>query len=234
MALSLPVAARVPGGRGRLPLAMTGSRSAFDRRLEAIEARVIELFGMVGEDLPRATRTLLDGGDDVARLLGGREQAVDALYLEAEELACREVLLQAPVGSDLRFLLSVLRIAPELERSHDLVMQVASGAGRIAGDALTPRAHALAERMGEVASGMWREAADCWYARDRRAAPALGDSAEEMGVLHASLTAELARGQMAIPVTMEMTIVARCYARLGAHAVNIARRVAYLAGQTDS
>jgi phosphate transport system protein len=215
-------------------LAVTGSRSDFDRRLEAIEARVIELFGMVGEDLPRATQALLAGGDDAVRLLGGREQAVDALYLEAEELACGEILLQAPVGSDLRFLLSVLRIAPELERSHDLVMQVASGAGRVGDDALTPRARALVVRMGEVASGMWREAADCWYARDRHAPPALGDSAAEMGGLHASLTAELARGQMAIPVTMEMTIVARCYARLGAHAVNITRRAAYLAGRAAS
>jgi phosphate transport system protein len=210
---------------------MTGSRSGFDRRLEAIEARVIELFGMVAEDLPGATRALLDGAEDAARLLGGREQAVDALYLEAEELACREVLLQAPVGPDLRFLLSVLRVAPELERSHDLVMQVASRTWCAAGDALTPSARALVERMGEVAYGMWRDAADCWYARDPRTAPALGGSAEEMSQLHASLTAELARGQMAIPVTMEMTVVARCYERLGAHAVNIARRVAFLAGQ---
>jgi hypothetical protein len=48
--------------------------------------------------------------------------------------------------------------------------------------------------------------------------------------LHASLTAELAAGGMRLPATMEMTLVARCYERLGAHAVNIARRVAYLAG----
>lgn len=51
-----------------------------------------------------------------------------------------------------------------------------------------------------------------------------------MGEIHASLTAELAAGRMTLPVTMEMTLVARCYERLGAHAVNIARRVAYLAG----
>ena len=48
--------------------------------------------------------------------------------------------------------------------------------------------------------------------------------------LHASLTAELAAGGMRLPVTMEMTLVARCYERLGAHAVNIARRVGHLAG----
>jgi phosphate transport system protein len=51
-----------------------------------------------------------------------------------------------------------------------------------------------------------------------------------MDELHASLIAELASGRMAVPVTMEMALVARDFERLGAHAVNIARRVVYLAG----
>ena len=51
-----------------------------------------------------------------------------------------------------------------------------------------------------------------------------------MDDLHSSLIAELASGQMAVPVAMEMALVARDYERLGAHAVNIARRVVYLAG----
>jgi phosphate transport system protein len=59
---------------------------------------------------------------------------------------------------------------------------------------------------------------------------ALRERDDEMDDLHASLIAELASGQMGIPVTMEMTLVARSYERLAAHAVNIARRVVYLAG----
>jgi phosphate transport system protein len=206
------------------------ARSEFDRRLEAIEAKVIELFGMVAEDLPRATQALLGGRSEAVRVLAERERVIDALYLEVEELAGREILLQAPVAADLRFLLCVLRIVPELERSHDLVMQIASRAGRVGGGDLSPRVRGLAGRMGDLASGMWRQAAESWYARDRSAASALGGRDEEMDELHASLTAELAAGRMTVPVTMEMTLVARCYDRLGAHAVNIARRVAYLAG----
>ena len=52
--------------------------------------------------------------------------------------------------------------------------------------------------------------------------------------LYASLIAELASGQMAVPVAMEMALVARDYERLGAHAVNIARRVVYLAGSAPN
>jgi phosphate transport system protein len=84
--------------------------------------------------------------------------------------------------------------------------------------------------MGSLASVMWRQAADSWYKRDRSAAVALSELDSEMDDLHASLVAELASGRMAIPVTMEMTLVARFYERLGDHAVNIARRVVYLAG----
>jgi len=55
-----------------------------------------------------------------------------------------------------------------------------------------------------------------------------------MDELHASLIAELASGQMAVPVAMEMALVARDYKRLGAHAVSIARRVIYLAGSAPN
>jgi phosphate transport system protein len=209
---------------------MGEQRQEFERELEAIEAKVIELFAMVAEDLPGATDALLTGNSEVIKALIEREQAIDALYPEIEGMANREILLQAPVASDLRFLLSVLRIVPELERSHDLVVQIATRANHILSDDLSPRCRGLVERMGNLASGMWRQAVDSWYQRDRSIAATLAERDDEMNELYASLTAELASGRMTLPVTMEMTLVARFYERLGDHAVNIARRVAYLAG----
>jgi phosphate transport system protein len=208
------------------------NRQEFQRELDGIEAKVIELFAMVAEDLPAATQALLTGSSEVLEKLAEREQVIDALYLEIEGLVNREILLQAPVASDLRFLLSVLRIVPELERSHDLVMQIASRANHILGEDLSPRCRGIIERMGRLASDMWRQAVDSWYQRDRSAASILDARDEDMDELYASLIAELASGRMAIPVTMEMTLVARFYERLGDHAVNIARRVVYLAGSS--
>jgi phosphate transport system protein len=212
---------------------MVGNRQEFQRELEGIEAKVIELFAMVAEDLPGATHALLSGNDEVLTALTEREHVINALYPEIEDMVNREITLQAPVASDLRFLLSVLRIAPELERSHDLVMQIAARANHHLSEDLSPRSRGLVERMGNVASRMWRQAADSWYQRDRAAAYALGERDDEMDELHASLIAELASGQMGIPVTMEMTLVARFYQRLSDHAVNIARRVVYLAGSAS-
>ena len=209
---------------------MVEHRQEFQRELEAIEAKVTGLFAMVAEDLPGATYALLSGNNEGLGVLAEREQVIDALYREIDNLASREILLQAPVASDLRFLLSVVRIVPELERSHDLVVQIASRAGRGLGEELSPGSRRLVERMGDLAWGMWRQVGDSWRHRDRSVALALGKRHEEMSELHPSLIAELASGRMTLPVAMEMTLVARCYERLGDHAVNLARRVIDLAG----
>jgi phosphate transport system protein len=209
---------------------MAEHRQEFQLALEAIEAKVIELFALVAGDLSGATDALLTGNNEIVKVLIEREQVIDALYPEIEALVNREIALQAPVASDLRFLLSVLRIVPELERSHDLLVDIARRADHVLGGSLSQRSRGLVERMGGLVSDMWRLAADSWYQRDRSAAAVLGERDDEMDELHAALMAELASGQMALPVTMEMTQVARDYERLAAHAVNIARRVIYLAG----
>jgi len=209
---------------------MVEHRQEFQVALEAIEAKVIELFALVAGDLAGATDALLTGNNEIVKVLLEREQVIDALYPEIEELVNRQIALQAPVASDLRFLLSVLRIVPELERSHDLLVDIGRRADHVLGGDLSPRSRGLVERMGNLVSDMWRQAADSWYQRDRSAAAVLEERDDEMDELHASLMAELASGRMTVPVTMEMTLVARFYERLGDHAVNIARRVIYLAG----
>ena len=213
---------------------MAEHRQEFERDLEAIEARIIELFAMVAEDLPEATKALLTGDNEILQRLTERNKAIGAVYTETEELANREILLQAPVADDLRFLLSVLRVLTEFELSHDLVVQIASRGNHFLTDDLSPRSRGIVERMGNLASDMWRQAADCWYQRDKSGAFALEDRDQEMDQLYSSLVGELASGSMTLPVTMEMTLVARFYERLGDHAVNIARRVVYLAGSAPA
>jgi len=212
---------------------MVEHRQEFHRELELIEANVVELFTMVAEDLPKATDALLSGNSELVQALAERDRAIDALYPRIEDLVDRELVLQAPMASDLRFLVSVLRVVPELERSHDLVVNIARRASYILSEDLSPRARGLVEQMGSLASQMWRDAVDCWCQRDRSAAVALDDRDDEMDEMFASLMAELGSGRMTLPVTMEMTLVARFYERLADHAVNIARRVVYLAGSVS-
>src|SRR5215472_13698001 len=208
-------------------------RQEFHRELGSIDAKVIELFTMVAEDLPRATDALLNGNSEAVRALAERDRIIDDLYPEIEELADHELLLQQPAASDFRLLISVLRVVPELERSHDLIVNIARRGNLILSQDLSARSRGLIEHMGKLAAEMWREAADCWSERDRSGAVALGERDDEMDELYASLMAELASGGMTLPVTMQLTLVARFYERLADHACNIARRVVYLAGRAS-
>jgi phosphate transport system protein len=207
---------------------MPQQRQAFQRELDVIDAKVTELFDLIVPDLARATYVLLSGNNGGVEVLAKHELVIDLLCPEIEELAKRAILLQAPVASDLRFLLCVLRILPELERSHHLVVQIAFRAAHIRSEDLSPHSRRLVERMGNLVSGMWRQAADSWYQPAHSAPAVLGERDDAMDELHASLMAELASGHVALPVAIEMTLVAPYYEHLADHALNIARRALYL------
>lgn len=201
-----------------------------DEQLRLIERKVVELFALVAEGIAAATDALLSGDRETAAVLRDREAVIDALYRDAENLVNSRLTSEIAVATDLRFLLSVLRVVPELERSHDLVEHIASRAGGGLCNALSPRARGLVARMGEVGSGMWHDAASAWLGRDVAAAGELAERDDEMDGLHAALSAELATGALLTADAMEMTLVARFYERLGDHAVNVAGRVGFLSG----
>jgi len=202
-------------------------RIAFHQSLDEIDGHVTQLFALVTEGLAAATDALLTGDREAGRAVVQKDLVIDELYQRVEELTLREVALQGPVAGELRFLLSVLRIVPELERSGDLVEHIASRAARGLVEELTPRIRGLVERMGQVGVELWRMAADAYGERDGAAARRIEIGDDELDELHSSLTAEIASGSVSLPVAMEMTLVARFYERLGDHAVNIARRMAY-------
>jgi phosphate transport system protein len=208
-------------------------RGEFRQQLEHIETHVIELFALQAEDLAVATEALLSGDVNALKVVSERDATIHDLYEELEGLVNSQLVLQAPVAGDLRLLLSVLRILPELELSHGLVAQIAEYATHFLNDQLSPRSRGLVQRMGETTAQMWSQGATAWYERDRDAVEALEEHDDDLDSLHSALMAELASGQIALPVAMEMTLVARFYERLGDHAVNIARRVVYLAGPSQ-
>jgi phosphate transport system protein len=206
------------------------ARHASHRHLDEINGTMVQLFALVGEGMAAATVAVLSGDRDVARALVERDGLIDSLYLDVEGLVNKELARHAPHSTDLRFLLSTLRIVPELERSHDLVEHIARRASPGFPAELTPRTRGLIEQMGDVGVEMWRSAADAWSERDPEAHRRMVDRDDEMDELHANLMAELASGRTSLPVAMDMALVARFYERLGDHAVNVCERIRYLAG----
>ena len=198
--------------------------------LERIDREIIKLFALVGEGVAGATHSLLAGDREAARVLAESDEAIDALYRDIEQLAQQQLAQRATGPDELRYLVAVLRMLPELERSGDLAEHVSRRAVRGLGVELSPRARGLVEQMGEVASEMWRATADA-YADKHDVAEDVEELDDELDELHVTLTAEIASGSMALPVAIEAALVARFYERFGDHAVNLARRISGLAKQ---
>ena len=204
-------------------------RRHFHEQLQDLE-RAVQDMGVAAQDLFDLALQALLGHDRAicARVVAG-DDTVDAYYLQIERHIMDLFALQAPVASDMRFLLSVLRIVPELERSGDLAEHIAQRAARGLTGELTPRVRGLVEQMGRVGVEMWRMAADAYGDRDPGASERIHERDDELDDLHVSLTAELVSGALTMPVALEMSLVARFYERLGDHAVNVAKRVRYMA-----
>jgi phosphate uptake regulator len=95
-----------------------------------------------------------------------------------------------------------------------LIVHVAEHATHIGSADLSPRCCALIQKMSETAGDIWNQTTSAWYQRDGSAAGRLHARDDDLDSLHAALLAELATGQMALPVAMDMTLVGRYYERL--------------------
>jgi phosphate transport system protein len=204
-------------------------RKRFHQELDQIDAHVIRLFALVTEGVAAASESLLSGDTEMARRLAGRDALVDELEANLEQLAERELVTQAPMARDMRYLVSVLRVVPELERSGDLAEHIAQRATTGLALRLTPTVRGLLEQLGTTCVEMWQGAADAWAERDADAAERLDATDDRIDSLHDQLVEELGKGSVALPDAVQTTLVARFYERLGDHAVHIAERIRYLA-----
>jgi phosphate transport system protein len=211
---------------GRVPVEL---RIRFHRHLDEIDAGVVRLFAIVRERVAAATDSFVTGDAEVARDVTNRDVQVDRLQREVELLAERLLLTESPMCGDMRYLVTVLRIVPQLERCGDLAEHVAQRTIAGLGPRLTARTRGLLAQMGSRCDTMWGETAKAWMMRDASAAEALDVLDDELDALHDELTAEILNGDVAVADAMQATLVGRFYERLGDHAVHIARRIARLA-----
>jgi phosphate transport system protein len=197
---------------------------------DEVDTLLVRMFALVSEGLAAASAAFLDGDRAMARGVVAGDAAVDEMQRLVEELVERR--LTAAGTSDpreVRLLISVLRIAPELERSGDLIEHIALRTPQRLTDSLTPRARGLLADMASVASTLWLGAADAYVDRDPDRVEELRRQDDALDDLHVELTAELAKGDTSIAQAIELGLIARFYERLGDHAVNVARRIRYLA-----
>ena len=172
-----------------------------------------------------ASESLLASDTEMARMLAGRDALVDQLEADVEQLAERE-LTQAPMARDMRYLVSVMRIVPELERSGDLAEHIAQRAATGLALRLTPTVRG----PGAAGHHLCRDVAG------RRmpgpsATPRPSASTPSTTASTACTTSwsRSSSPTSCFPDALQATLVARFYERLGDHAVHIAERIRYLA-----
>lgn len=197
--------------------------------LPHVDRQVAQLFSLVTEALAGATHALLSGEPETGRRIVEADKSIDELTAQLDALVWEEITSAGPPPADLRRLVGVLLILPELERSADLAEHIAQRAVNHLGHEMTPASRGIVQRMSEVALEMWQAAADAYADRSARGT-ALDEADEELDILHDRLTTEVAADAMPSPVAAQVTLVARFYERLGDHAVNLARRIEQLPG----
>lgn len=188
------------------------------------------MFALLRVALAEATRVLLQDDRPAAQLVVEQDAVIDAIDHGLEASIARILHLQSPVASDLRYLVTVLRVAPELERSADLAEHIAARAADGLGAHLTAGLLSRIEGMGAVADQMWATAAAAWGERTAEAVAELEALDDEMDALHEDMGRELKDGPLAVGPAIELALVGRFYERLGDHALHVTERLGYASG----
>jgi len=207
-------------------------RSGFHAQLEGIETDIVRLAAMVTECVARGTDVLLSSDMHAAQELIDADDDLDVLSIDIEERCYQALVLQNPMAIDLRAIVTALRLTSELERSGDLMVNVAKGARRIYGFDFDPRLRGLLARMGEEAQRLMRVAIDAYAERDDGKAGALDDMDDRLDALHKEYIQAIFETHTAagldLQAGVQLALIGRYYERIGDHAVNIGERVRYM------
>ncbi len=211
---------------------MNDTRPTFHQQLDEVKTEVARLAAMVTDVIPRGTQALLGGDLAAAQALIEHDDELDRLTLEIEERCYALLVLQQPMATDLRLIVSALRMASEIERSGDLVVNIAKTMRRIYGDELTPRVRGLIAQMSEEAARLYKAAIDAYLDSDAALAAAIDDMDDVLDDLQKdfieAVIAAHEEGKVDLNAAVQLALIARYYERIGDHAVNMGERVQYL------
>jgi phosphate transport system protein len=207
-------------------------RKTFHFELDLIRDDIVRLGAMVTEFIPRGTEVLLQGNLREAQQLIEDDDELDVLALSIEERCYQALALQQPMAGDLRAIVTAIRLASELERDADLVVNICKGARRIYGAELEPILQGYIARMSEQALHLTRLAIDAYYEGNGSLAAALDDIDDRLDELHADYIQAIFQNQggggLDLQAAVQLALIGRYYERIGDHAVNIGERVVYM------
>jgi phosphate transport system protein len=207
---------------------MSWLRTAFQDELDSVTQSLSELSSLVSSAITQATHALLTADLSEAEAVIAADDRVDEIQHELDARIIDIIARQQPVASDLRALVTALRMSADLERMGDMAHHVAKVTRlRHPGAAVPSELLLTIEEMGKVARLISDKVGGVINSKDIDQALEVEKDDDEMDQLHRKLFTALLEPSWphGIETAIDMTLIGRYYERYADHAVSIARRV---------
>jgi len=207
-----------------------------DQELEQIRKTLLRMGGIVERQIREAMQALVERDGSRADAVIRTDDEVDELQKEIDGLCSRNLALQQPMATDLRFLVATMRIATDLERMGDCAVNVAQAVEQLNQEPpLKP--YIDLPRLAQITQEMVRDSLDSFVRRDARAALDVCRRDDEVDGLYHQLFRELvtymAEDPKNIARALHLLLVARNYERIADHATNIGEDVIFFVEGRD-
>ena len=213
-------------------------RNVYHDELDAVTASLVEMAGLVGTAVRRATAALLDADLAKAEAVIDADEHIDAIYRATDARVFNIMARQQPVAGDLRIVFTSLRMLADLERMGDLALHLAKIARlRYPSSAVPDELRPTIREMGEIAERLVAKVGRVIAEQDAEQAAELDDDDDDMDALHRRLFTLMLDPSWShgVEPAIDMTLAGRFYERFADHAVSVGRRVVYLVtGERDS
>ena len=206
--------------------------SAFDRDLEAIQAMIMKMGGLVEAAILDAAQALESRDEELAERVRAADKAVDALEDQINTEAARLIALRSPTAGDLRTALTVMKIAASLERCGDYAKNLAKRSTVLAHMSPIGDTAGGIKRMAKAVELLLKDALDSYIHRDVELAEEVRRRDRDVDQMYNSLFRVFLTHMMEDPrnitACMHLHFIAKNIERMGDHATGIAEQVIYL------
>ena len=206
-------------------------RSVFQDELDNVSQSLVDLTAMVSASMSKATTAILSCDLKLAEEVIATDVNIDDYQHENDSRIIDIIARQQPVASDLRALVTALRMGSDLERMGDLSHHVAKVARlRHPNAAVPPELVAIIQAMGVAAVAITEKTGVVIATRNTQMALEIERDDDVMDDLHRKLIAVLIEPtwKHGIETAIDLTLLGRYYERYADHAVSISRRVYFL------
>jgi phosphate transport system protein len=207
---------------------MSWLRSAFQDELDGVTQSLLELSSLVSSAITQATHALLTADLSEAEAVIAADDRVDEIQHELDARIIDIIARQQPVASDLRALVTALRMSADLERMGDMAHHIAKITRlRHPGAAVPSELLLTIEEMGKVARLISDKVGGVINSKDIDKALEVEKDDDEMDLLHRKLFTALLEPSWphGIETAIDMTLIGRYYERYADHAVSVSRRI---------